>query len=242
MNGRLKSATQSATIAIASVCASLVNRQFEFNSVEEQLVIEAIRRSNNKLADASLEELGEHINGMNEKALMGFGNNVKGIYHELLYVHAENNNGDDITAELYEATNHPGVDVKILRNGEVIDEIQLKATERTEMVDRHFDRYPDIQVVATEEAASKMSNVDSSGFTDAELEAQVDTSFEKLEANNTVSHAEDVAVASGIIATATAVSDVLNGRKSVDRASEQALQDMGVSVTSSFLVDLMFFS
>ena len=55
-----------------------------------------------------------------------------------------------------------------------------------------------------------------------------------------ISQAEDVAIASGLISVASQARDILNGKKSVDDASETTLKDMGVAVTSSFLVDLIF--
>ncbi len=179
---------------------------------------------------------------MNAQSLIGFGNNVKGIYHELLFVHSENTDGDEITAELFEATNHPGADVQIIKGGKVIDEVQLKATDQPYLVERHLDQYPDIPVAATEEAASRMDGVSSSGFSDRELEGQVGSTFRDLSENNPISHAEDVAVTSGLISAAIEARKVLKGEKPVGAASGRALQDTGVAVTSSFLVDLMFSS
>jgi hypothetical protein len=235
-----RSAAQSAAITIASVCASLVNRQFQFPGVEEQLVIEAIRRSSNKLKDSSYDDLADHIGSMDERALIGFGSNVKGIYHELLFVHAENADDDDISAEVFGKTNHPGADVRLIKDGEVIDEIQLKATDQSSLVERHLDRYPDIPILATSEAAAKVDDVETSGFSNKELDRQVDETLLKLEENDAVNHAEDVAVVSGLLSAATQAKKVLKGERSVERASEQSLQDMGVAVTSTFLVDLMF--
>jgi hypothetical protein len=236
----IQSASQSTLIALASVCANLVNRQFQFSLTEELLVIEAIRRSSNKLSAATYEELGEHIGNMNEQSLMGFGNNIKGIYHELLYVHTENNDGDEITAEVFGSTNYPGADVRIKENGEVIEELQLKATDNPNLVQRHIDRYPDIPVAATDEAASQMDGVVSSGFTDTELESRVSSTLEDLANDNPVSNAEDVAGTSGLLSAALQAREVINGKKSLHEASGQTLQDMGIAVTSSFLVDLMF--
>jgi hypothetical protein len=237
---KLSELRRTTEITIASVLAGLVNRQFNYSNLEDHLVIEAIRRSSTKLTDASLEELGEKIGNMNGQSLKGFGNNVKGIYHELLYVEAENLDGDDFYAELFEATNHPGADVKILKDGEVIREIQLKSTDQPALVERHFDRYPDIPVAATSEVADEMDNVENSGFSDAGLEANVNATFSDLDENATISQAEVVAVSSGLLSVASQAKDILNGRKSLNDASGTALQDMGVAVTSSLLIDLIF--
>ena len=236
----LRELRRTTEITIASVLAGLIHQQFKYASLEDHLVIEAIRRSSAKLADASIEELGEKISSMNGKSLKGFGNNVKGIYHELLYVENENTDGDNFYAELFESTNHPGADVKILKDGEVVREIQLKSTDQVALVQHHFDRYPDIPVAATSEVADQMDGVENSGFSDGGLEADINETFSDLDENTMISQAEDVAIASGLISVASQARDILNGKKSVDDASETTLKDMGVAVTSSFLVDLIF--
>ena len=52
---------------------------------------------------------------------------------------------------------------------------------------------PVIPVAATDEAASQMDGVVSSGFTDTELESRVSSTLEDLANDNPVSNAEDVA-------------------------------------------------
>jgi len=149
----LSSATQSASLAIGSVFASLVNRSLTEIYLEGSLVVMAIRRSSNALREASLEEIGQHISTMDKAALRGFGSNVKGIYHELLYVANENSDGDDISAQIFEMTNYPGADVQILENGNLLSEVQLKAVSDPSSIQRHFERYPDIPVIATDEVS-----------------------------------------------------------------------------------------
>jgi hypothetical protein len=176
----------------------------------------------------------------NHDAIRGFGNNIKGIYHELLYVEAENNDWDDITAEVFPSTSHSGADVRLKADGEVIAEVQLKATDNPHIVERHFERYPDIPVAATEEVAAEMPNVASSGFSDAQLKKDVGSVIQEIADNSPIGHAEDVMGTSVLLSAALQARDVLNGKKPVDAASGQALQDMGVAVTTSFLVDLIF--
>ena len=96
---RSEGAHQTSAITVSSVLANLINRQFVFASREDELVLNAIRRSSNDLKEASLEEIGDHVRELmkNPDALRGFGNNVKGIYHESLFVEEENNDGDEIT-------------------------------------------------------------------------------------------------------------------------------------------------
>ena len=231
---------RAAIVAITSVCVNLVNQQFVFSSTEDQLVLEAIRRSSSKLSEMSNEELGVYISGLSPEALIGFGSNVKGIYHELVYVHVENTDSDEITARVFEATNHPGADVELMRDGEVISSVQLKATNNPDLIDNHFEKYPDIPVAATSEVHEGFVNVTSSGFTNAGLSDDVRGTFDALIADNAISHALDVAGTSGLLSATLQASDVLNGKKSVHEFGSQSLKDMGVSVSSSLLVDLMF--
>ena len=138
------------------------------------LVAEAIRRSTRKLDDdASIEEIRDYLSGYEEEALNGVLANVKGIYHELIFEHSENYDGDSITARLFEETNHPGADVEFMMNGEVISQVQLKAVKSKELVLEHFEKYPNIEVYATSEVASELDGVVDSGFSNEELEASV---------------------------------------------------------------------
>jgi len=155
-------------------------------------------------------------------------------------VAAENSDGDDITAEIFEMTNHPGADVKMLKDGEIFEEIQLKATDDPALIERHFDKYPGIPVAATSEVAKNNPDVTSSGYSDAELEDNLNDAFNDLTENNPISDAEDLVAPVGLASAALQAGEVLRGNKTIEQASGQALQDMGVAVTSSLLIDLMF--
>ena len=65
----------------------------------ETAVLVAVRRSNIDLANASVDEIAEHVRSMTPEQLAGFHNNVKGIYHELRYAARENADEDDVEAE-----------------------------------------------------------------------------------------------------------------------------------------------
>jgi hypothetical protein len=237
---KIKSAEQSAKIAIASVLLNLATRQFDFTSKEDMLVLAALRRSKTSLNEASLEELGDYVRDMNIDQLRGLASNVKGIYHELSYVVVENSDGDDITAEIFPDTNHPGADVILLKDGEAFSEVQLKATDNVSLVEKHFERYPDTEVAATSEVAQKMDDVHDSGFSNEELEKDVGSTFDELTRNTPVGNAEEVMAVSGIISATKESISVLRGEKNFNDASGQTLQDMGVAVSSSLLADLIF--
>ena len=64
--------------------SKLINKEYiEFKN-DENLVIEAIRRSNHKYLNKTIEEIGADISTMDIDSLRGFSSNIKGIYHELL--------------------------------------------------------------------------------------------------------------------------------------------------------------
>lgn len=165
---------RSATVCFSVGVYQILNEISFHETLEMSLVAEAIRRSTLKLdANASLEEIRLYLDSYDEKSLEGVLSNVKGIYHELLFEHSENYDGDGITARLFESTNHPGADVEFMINGDVISQIQLKAVKNRDLVLEHFEKYPDIDVYSTSEVASKIEGVFDSGFTNAELEASV---------------------------------------------------------------------
>ncbi|WP_458413036.1 hypothetical protein ACNQFZ_19895 [Schinkia sp. CFF1] len=145
------------SISILTVKAVLELRQFDhLDTLESQLVVEAIKRSTNELStDASLEEVSEYVQTIPEEGIDGFVNNIQGIYHELYAADIENNDGDEWVIEVHEDTNAVGSDA-ILRNlstGEEI-EIQYKATDNPALVSTHYDKNPDIQVYGPDELAA----------------------------------------------------------------------------------------
>lgn len=137
---------------LPAVVLKVVGGERSFTT-EEATVLAAMRRSNSDLANASADEIADHIGKMTPEQLAGFHNNVKGIYHELRYVGQENADQDYVEAETYELVNHPGADVRLVngKTGETVD-IQLKATDSMASVREHQERYPDVEIHVTEEA------------------------------------------------------------------------------------------
>ncbi|MDE0305817.1 MAG: hypothetical protein OXI87_13210 [Albidovulum sp.] len=120
--------------------------------MEKRLNSDARRRSAASLIDASAEQLAEYVGTLAPEQLRNVLSNVKGIYHELLFLHAENIDGDEVTARIFDATNHPGADVEFLVDGDIVRAIQLNAVASPSANKEHLARYPEIEVVATEEA------------------------------------------------------------------------------------------
>ena len=165
---------RSATVCFSIGVYQILNEISVHETLEMSLVAEAIRRSTRKLNDnASIGEIRNYLSGYEEESLSGVLANVKGIYHELIFEHSENYDGDGITARLFEQTNHPGADVEFIMNGEVISQVQLKAVMNKDLILKHFEKYPNIEVYATSEVASELEGVVDSGFSNKELEASV---------------------------------------------------------------------
>ena len=139
-------------------------------SEDEQLVLEALRRSKHSLAEASDDELSNYVQSLSVQQIAGLKNNVKGIYHELAFQHRENFDGDEYIVELFENTNHAGADVRIINTetGDVA-QVQLKATNYASYVREHNEKYENIDVLATSEVADKSPDWSSSGFSNEEL-------------------------------------------------------------------------
>ena len=93
-------------------------------------VLNALRRAYPSLEDASLQEIGDYLAGMDEDQIIGFASNLKGVLHEMEFVALENDDGDGIYASLFPATNHRNSDVILVYESkpETV-ELQLKGTE-----------------------------------------------------------------------------------------------------------------
>ena len=203
---------KSPTISIsifATVITQLMQGDLADLTDNQELVLEALRRSRNDLAEASDEELIAYVNGLSDVQLDGMINNVKGIYHELIFVAAENSDGDIYSASLFEATNYPGADV-ILTN-ELTGEsqsIQLKATQYKSYIQEHQERYSEFQVFATEEVAG--GDISSSGFTNEQITEDTEIAIDTLRNSDGV--IDDAMATSAIIALAYHLGRVIKSK------------------------------
>ena len=233
---RKEAQTRVAIGVLPAVLLKVLSGERSF-SPEETTVLAAIRRSNSDLANASVDEIAEHVRGMTPEQLAGFQRNVKGIYHELCYVERENADGDDVEAKVYEVVNHPGADVRLVNvtTGETVD-IQLKATDSASYLREHRERYPDVEVQATEEVASS-AGVASSGFRNSELAGDVNATVEKLEDDG--SGVLEAGVASGLLSGVVDARAALRGERTGPAALRRTLEDMGIGVGSAALRELL---
>ncbi len=176
------------TVDIVTGLYALKYNHFEaFDTPEAHLVLDAIRRSTIELGpDADIHEIADYIQSYDEVQMEGLASNIKGIFHELNYVYEENQDLDQIRAEMMDQTNYPDSDV-VLINTETGDReyVQLKATDDVSYVRETIEENPDIRVISTEELAEEL-NIDSSGMFNEELNQQVESVLNELEDTHTL--------------------------------------------------------
>ncbi len=166
---------------VSAVFLQLLSEDMPAFGADERLVLESLQRSKTSLNNASDEELSEYVKSLSPEQLVGLHNNVKGIYHEKYFAHQENNDGDHYLIELFEATNHPGADVRIIDTltGDV-KEVQLKATKYLSYIREHNEKYADIPVMANIEMAALDPSIESTGISNVLLDDNVSGVFAAL--------------------------------------------------------------
>lgn len=229
--------SKSPTITItvfATVITQLLQGDLSELTDDKVLVLDALRRSRNDLENASDDELIEYASSLSDEQLGGAINNVKGIYHELLFVEAENSDDDIYSAALFEATNHPGADVLITNEltGET-KAVQLKATQYRSYINEHKERYAEFEVFATTEVAG--DGVNDSGFTNEKVTDDTSDTLDTLrDAGDSV--IDDAMATSAMIALAYQLGRVIKARD----ISEAAARKATVEVTkTAFLSGLI---
>ncbi len=204
------------------------------------MVIQALRRQVPDLQDASLEEISEYLAPMSEAQMLGLINAVKGVYHEIAFVAAENSDGDSVTAEVFGETNHPGADVILTQGGETVQELQLKAIQGVSEYYTHLARYPDIEVRVTEEVARLLEDESlSSGFLNQALAQDVKDTLNDVR-DETAAETAAVALAGSAVVGAALSARKLLRQGTLDTAeAKQLLADMGVGVGTALTIDAL---
>ena len=155
-----------------------------YNSAElndtDQAVLAAFRRSTTELHDATPEQVGEYLRGLDEVALPGVVSNTKGILHEMQFVEVENADGDSVYASIFPSTNNPGTDVEFIdtSTGETW-EAQLKATDSAAYANAWIADHPNGEILVTTELANH-SDLPSSGISNQELTDDVEGFVDKM--------------------------------------------------------------
>lgn len=206
---------------------------------DEELVLQALRRSNNGLFDASEAELSDYVQSLSVDQISGLKNNVKGIYHELVFQQRENLDGDEYIVELFGDTNHAGADVRIINTvtGD-ISEVQLKATNYASYVREHNERYENIEVLTTTEIAEASTDWGSSDISNSELSDETATVLSKLAYDSDGEIIESMGVAAMVTLAANARS-LLKGEALSTEAKQKIIHDGVVAAGVAGLVQLI---
>ncbi len=223
------------TIVLTGIITGTLND--EINSNPE--VLEAIRRSSNKLEDASIDYIRDHLSDMKQSQLDGFANNIKGIYHEILFRNKINSD-DEFVASLMGDTNHPGADVVVSSiDKSVIKEFQLKATNNEDYLREHFERYPDKEVLATTEIAKKL-NVETTGFSNEEITEVVNEEISSLANSEILQAIQSSAIGGAIIGAIFQTIDLIKGKINFGDAGKKIGESAGITAVVGALSSFLF--
>jgi hypothetical protein len=228
-----------ASVVIAVTFQRLIEDAHREWSLEEELVLQALRRSTRTLETADAGQLGEYLRSLSDDQLRGVASNVKGIYHELLFVEAENGDWDAVEAKVKEFTNHPGADVEFTLDGNVIGEVQLKAVSSEAQVLEHLARYPEIDIKVTEEVASRMPGIESSGFSNDELTRDVYDRLGILKGDGFIDEINEGLATSAIVTSAIIAGKAIRGREITGSQIRSFLVDAGIGVTTAAVLDVL---
>ena len=120
--------------------------------------LEAIRlRWSSQLgSDASIEEIANRFREYDSEQLEGAINTIKGKMFEIMVTNTENSDNDAWHAQMHQDESYPGSDI-IFTNHQTGEELEvsLKATgaEDTSIIEHALDKYPNIPIMTTDEAA-----------------------------------------------------------------------------------------
>jgi hypothetical protein len=228
-----------ATGVVSATILKLMSDTVPSFTEDEELVLQALRRSINSLSNASEIELSEYVKSLSVEQISGLKNNVKGIYHELAFQRQENLDGDEYIVELFGDTNHAGADVRIINveTGDV-SEVQLKATNYASYVRDHNEKYENIDVLVTSEVADSSPDWSSSEFSNADLTDDTSSTLKKLGHEADADLVESMGVAAMVTLAANAKS-MLKGDALSTEVKQKIIQDGVVAASVAGLVQLI---
>ena len=149
--------------------------------IEQSHVFDAVRRGYSELDESTNSEILDYFSNVDVDSVMGHVSNIKGILFEQEYVNLLSE--DDITAEIFDATNHPISDIIVFDDHGIGEEIQLKATDSVSYIHAAIAENPDIPIVTTTEVAGHLDGdmfIDSGIENDLLEDAVVDTLFDDV--------------------------------------------------------------
>jgi hypothetical protein len=235
---------RSAAVAIAVTIGLLAGGQRSGWTEDQELVLDALRRSTGSLHDAPEAELADYLVNLSPEQMRGVVSNVKGIFHEMLVARAENTDGDEVSANLFDAINHPGADIEFVMDGNVIREVQLKAVQTQAAIIEHFDRYPTTDVLATSEVTALLAGafghrVMDSGFNNATITDETRATFEALADEDLGDFIQDGLLTSTLLGGALAARAIIISRRPTETELKSLLEVAGVGLGTTFAVQAM---
>lgn len=181
----------------------------------------------------------QSLDGMSADELSGYMNAWQGKLFEVV-VRDELNAGEAVgdwhleagqTAQIAESANQPGWDLAILNSkGDVIQHLQLKATDSVSYIQEALDRYPNIPIIATadqSEALAHLESVSTAGTLTDDLTSNMGS--DQLAEGGVV--ASD-ALLPGTVILATEALAVASGNKTWEEAIEDGGKRLGVSAVA----------
>ena len=118
--------------------------------------------------------------------------------------------------------------------------MSLKWTDTLDIAIELDEKYPDVDVLATEEIALKYQGADSSGISNEEITAHMNEVVSDVADNTIADRVGDSAAMAGLVASGLEAIEVLSGRKAVSDAGIDTLKTAGVAATSTALVAYLF--
>jgi len=231
-------------VSIAITLGQLVAGQRSGWTDDQELVLDALRRSTTRLNDATDQELADYLTGLTPEQMHGVTSNVKGIFHEYLVARAENLDGDEKTAALIELTNHPGADLEYFIGGEIIGDVQVKAVQDPAAIIEHFSRYPEIDVLATTEVTGLLSGMfgdrlQDSTFRNEDIAQITQDTFEEIIGPDLGEFVQDGLVTSVLISGALQARALLGGQAMSPAQMRSHLELAGIGVGTAVTVDAL---
>lgn len=232
---------RSVAVAVAVTLHQLIAGKTSGWAPDQELVLEALRRSTSRLHDATDVELGDYLRQMSPDQIQGIASNVKGILHEMLVMQAENADGDEIVAQIFETTNHPGSDLEFIMDGNIVREVQLKAVQDPGAIVEHFARYPDIDVLATSEVYRALGGAFGDRIADSEISNVEITelsreTIEELAGESLGDLVQDGVVTSVLVAGAFQARAALSGGRIDGRQVRSTLELAGIGAATAVTV------
>lgn len=197
--------------------------------MQTETVFDAVRRGYNQLESSSNQDILTYFDSVSPDEMVGHISNIKGIAFEQEVASLLAEHG--VSAELFDATNQPIVDIMLWADNDIAFEAQLKATDSASYIQTTLEEYPDIPIIATSEVAAAVDStmVIDSGINNTELTTLVDTTLSGEAGWSFTESGDSVFEATGEISSDVAAEGVL-----------EAVADVAVPISPINLIGFFF--